>query len=268
MEFLKIIRKRSFINEVIYIILNVALAIGALILVRVTGVFWPALLLILISKWRIFAVRPRFWYANLQTNTVGIIVSVSYVAFLYLINNQAYSNIYYTLIAQLIVVLGYIIWLIFIKPKSKRAFIAAQATIAFLSGITAVFATTYSWPAVFVVAMIWLIGYSTTNHILSSYDEEVHSQLLSIISGLIFAELGWLHYHWAIAYSVPIFNEILIPQATIIMACVAFVMYKSYDSYHKNKEIRINDIILPLIFILSLIIALVLLFNGINIKSF
>jgi len=60
MEFLKIIKRRSFLHEVVYIILNVVLALSAMVLIRVTGVYWPSLVLVLVSKWRILAVRPRF----------------------------------------------------------------------------------------------------------------------------------------------------------------------------------------------------------------
>jgi len=122
MEFLKIIKRRSFLHEVVYIILNVVLALSAMVLIRVTGVYWPSLVLVLVSKWRILAVRPRFWLANIQANLVSIIVSVSYVIFLYLAQSLDSLTYNQTLIVHIILTSFYILWLLFIKPKSKRIF--------------------------------------------------------------------------------------------------------------------------------------------------
>lgn len=268
MEFLKIIKRRSFLHEVVYVILNVLLALLAMILIRITDVYWPALLLVLISKWRILAVRPRFWFANIQANLVSIIVSVSYVTFLFLTQNLDNLNYSQTLVIHIILALFYIFWLLFIKPKSKRVYVAIQAAAALVSGVTAVFATIYSWPAIFTVILILLVSYSSTKHVLGSYDEESHIRLISLFVGLVIAEIGWLSYHWLIAYNLPLASGVLVPQATIIIFCLALLFFKSYDSFYKNQFIKINDIILPLIFTISLTIVLLLFFNGINVNNF
>ncbi len=36
-----------------------------------------ALSIIVLSKWRMFAVRPRFWLANIRANAVDLIVGLS-----------------------------------------------------------------------------------------------------------------------------------------------------------------------------------------------
>lgn len=268
MEFLKIIKRRSFLHEVVYIILNVVLALSAMVLIRVTGVYWPSLVLVLVSKWRILAVRPRFWLANIQANLVSIIVSVSYVIFLYLAQSLDSLTYNQTLIVHIILTSFYILWLLFIKPKSKRIFIVLQAAIALIGGVTAVFATIYSWPVIFTVALTLLIAYSSTKHILGSYDEEKHIRLISLFVSFVMAEISWLSYHWLIAYNLPFMSGILIPQATIIISCLAFLFYKSYDSFYKNQFIKINDIILPLIFTISLTAVLILFFNDIYVNNF
>lgn len=268
MEFLKIIKRRSFINEVVYIVLNVALALTTMILVRATGTYWPAILLVLISKWRILAVRPRFWVANIQANLVSIIVSISHVIFLYLTQNVTDLSDTQVFVFQSILVLSYISWLLFIKPKSKRFFVVMQGGIALMAGLLVVFATLYSWPVIFTVAMSWVITYSSTKHVLGSYDDEKHIRLLSSLSGLVVAEISWLAYHWLVAYNIPFVDGIILPQSIIIIFCLAFLFYKSYDSYYKNQFIKLNDIILPLIFTISLVTVLLIFFNGINISSF
>jgi hypothetical protein len=47
-------------SHVVHIALNVALPVVAYILVR-TNFVTIAVLLVLISKWRMFAVQPRYW---------------------------------------------------------------------------------------------------------------------------------------------------------------------------------------------------------------
>ena len=76
MELLKSVRKRSFLSKVAYVILNIALAVALLVIVIVVNVPWPALGLVLLSKWRIFAVRSRYWIANIRANMIDLIVSL------------------------------------------------------------------------------------------------------------------------------------------------------------------------------------------------
>ena len=119
MELLRIVRKRSFLSEVAYVILNIALAVMLLVLVLVVNVPWPALGLVLLSKWRIFAVRSRYWAANIRANLVDVIVGISMVIFLYAASGDLTTQIGLTAI--------YVAWLLFLKPKSKRSYVAAQA---------------------------------------------------------------------------------------------------------------------------------------------
>ena len=263
MDFLKIIKKRSFLSEFIYVIMNVVLAVVLAVIVQATGSPWFAFIIFLLSMWRIFAVRPRFWFAHIKSNMVSIIIGISYVVFLYItyLTNIGNQQVY---IIEGFLVLLYICWLLFLKPQSKRVYIAVQSGIALFAGITAIFNLTYNWAATPVVLLAWLVGYATASHILGSYDEENHTTLLSLVWGLTVAEISWLAYHWTIAYKLPIITGILLPQISVILICLGFLMYKSYNSYYHYQKIRFNDILLPLIFTISTVSLLVLVFNGIN----
>lgn len=263
MEFLKIIKRRSFINESIYVILNIGLAVALLFIIRATSSLWLAFLLILLSKWRVFAVRPRFWFAHVQADLVSLIVSISFVVFLYVANTNNITDSR-VLVVQIILVLFYIGWLVFLKSQSKRVYIVAQASIALFVGTSAIYAMSYGWIASPVVLLMWLVGYATAKHVLGSYEEEKHIVQLSLAWGLVLAEIGWLAYHWTIAYQLPIFTNVLLPQVSIIALAVGFVVYKSYDSYYHHQIVRLNDIILPLLFSIGIIIMLVLAFNGVS----
>ncbi|MEI7689911.1 MAG: hypothetical protein WCI79_03040 [Candidatus Saccharibacteria bacterium] len=266
MEFLKLVKRRSFLNEAVYASLNVALAIGLMIIIRSTDSLLPAFGLVLLSKWRVLAVRPRYWFANIQGDLVSVIVSISFVVFLYVANTANMGELK-TLIVQLFLVALYMVWLLFLKSQSKRKFVVMQAGVALFSGITAIYMMAYGWISSIVVLLVWLVGYATARHVLNSYDEENHTVLLSLAWGLVLAEIGWLAYHWTIAYSLPIIQNMLLPQVSVIITCLGFVAYKAYNSYYHFKKIRISDILLPLLFTVAIVTVLVLAFNNINIGN-
>lgn len=263
MDFLKLVGKRSFISELLYTILNVALAIAVLLAVRYTGSIGFAILLVLLSKWRIFAVRPRYWWANLRSNMVDLIVSISIVLNMYTVNNAPLGEG-----QQLLLLVGltlvYIGWLLFIKPRSKRRYICIQAASAVFLGSAALFTVAYNWPVSTVVIGMWLIGYTAARHVLSSYDEETHALFLSLAWGLVLAELSWVSYHWAIAYPLPGAPSLLLPQIAIITTLLSFLALKIYDSFYHHAKIRMSDVLLPLLFTLSVFIVLLVIFNRVG----
>ena len=237
MDLLKSHQRRSRLSESAYVILNIGLAVTLFVIVLVVQSPWLAFLLVILSKWRILAVRPRFWFANLVANMVDIIVGVSTVIFLYGANGSLWL--------QAILVAAYIGWLLFIKPRSKRALVSIQAGVAVFMGITALSMVSYSWDvSVFVLGM-WLIGYVSARHILGSYEEPL-TGIYSLVSGLLFAELGWIGFHWLMAYPIPGFGTIQFSQLALFTALNGFVAERAYASYHKHGTVRRADILMPI----------------------
>ncbi|MBC7943378.1 hypothetical protein H7X68_02695 [Candidatus Saccharibacteria bacterium] len=258
MEFLKIVRRRSFLSEVVYTALNITLAIAVVLVIRATESPWPAIALVCLSKWRVLAVRPRYWFVNIQANLVDFIVSVSLVVFLYttyISSIGAYPKLFVLGVLTLL----YIGWLLFVKPRSKRSFVVAQAGVALFSGVAALYILSYSWPVAAVVLLMWLIGYSTSRHVLASY-EETHILFLSLLWGLVMAEIGWLAYHWTVAYGLGS-EGIMIPRVALTVLCLGFILQQCYDSYYHHQRIRGNDIILPVLFTISIIVVLPIALN-------
>src|SRR5690606_36436165 len=110
MDFLKSSKRRSLVSELIYIMLNIALAVAILAVVLAIESPLPAVALVLLSKWRVLAVRPRYWMAHIKANLVDIFVSLSVVVLLY-----AASGAFWV---QAGLTVAYIVWLLFIKPRS------------------------------------------------------------------------------------------------------------------------------------------------------
>jgi len=263
MEFLKLVRKRSFLSELTYTALNIGLAVAVLLVVLYTESVWFAIVLVMLSKWRVFAVRPRFWWANVRSNMVDFIVSVSIALHMYTVNATSLNeSSKLLLLAGLL--LGYIGWLLFIKPRSKRVYVALQAGLATFLGMGALFTVSFNWPVSAVVIGAWAIAYSSARHILSSYDDEMHTLFLGLAWGVFASEVSWLSYHWAIAYPLPIVPHLMVPQVAIIMTLVSFLAYKTYDSFYHHAKIRMNDILMPLLFTLSVLIVLLLIFNRVG----
>lgn len=251
MELLKSVRRRSFLSEVAYVILNIALAVMLLVLVLVVNVPWPALGLIALSKWRVFAVRSRYWAANIRANLIDTIVGVSMVVMLYSASGFLVTQIGLTIL--------YALWLLFLKPKSKRAYVAAQAMIGLIFGIAAIVQVSPSLPVSVVVLLSWIVGYAATRHILS-VQHESHINFLSLLWGFVVAEIMWLSYHWTIGYQVG--STLQLSQVVVILAALSFLAERVYVSFHKNGQIQSSEIMMPALLTLSVIGVVLFVFGG------
>src|SRR4051794_14754064 len=89
-----------------------------------------ALLVVILSKWRMFAVRPRFWAANIRANSVDLMIGLSLVLFM------AHSG---SLILKIIWAALYAAWLLAIKPGTKIPLIATQAFLGQLAALSALY---------------------------------------------------------------------------------------------------------------------------------
>ncbi len=251
MELLKSVRKRSFLSEVAYVILNITLAIALLVIVIVVNVPWPALGLVLLSKWRIFAVRSRYWIANIRANMIDLIVGISMVVLLYSAGDD--------LVTQISLTALYIAWLLFLKPRSKRRYVASQAAVGLLFGIAAIVQISPELPSSLVVLASWLVGYSATRHVLS-IEHETHINFLSLLWGFVVAEIMWLTYHWTIGYTIG--GSLQLSQATIVVLALSFLAERIYMSYRRNGQVNSSDIFMPALLSLSVIGVLLFVFGG------
>lgn len=255
MKLLKIASKRqTLLSEILYITLNVALVAVSLGTIIATEQPYLAIALVFLSKWRIFAVRPRFWIANLQSNLVDIIAGMGFVTSMWLSHG---------LVLQILIGLLYVAWLLLIKPQSKLPYPRIQAGVALFIGINTLLAVGYGLPAGVTVLVAWLIGFATARHVLSHHDEP-RLAFYSLIWGFIVAELAWAFYHWTIAYSIDIFAGLAVAQGAIIILLFGFSAVRIYVSYHHNDgKLVSRDIMPPVAFSLALSFVLLIFFNNI-----
>lgn len=251
MELLKTARRRSLFSETIYVLLNILLVAAVVATVVITASPWYAFALVLLSKWRVFAVRSRYWMANIRANMIDAIVGFSIVVFMYSATGSLSSQIGLAVL--------YIIWLLVIKPRSRRGFVVAQAGIGMLFGIGAIEQLSANWPASVVVLLMWLVGYSAARHVLS-VEHETHLNFLSLVWGFVVAEIAWLTYHWAIGYTM--LASIQLAQATIIIMLLSFVAERIHASYQRTGKVQLQDVLLPTLLSVSIIGIIVFIFGA------
>ncbi|HEU0266283.1 MAG TPA: hypothetical protein VFQ70_01520 [Candidatus Saccharimonadaceae bacterium] len=258
MEFLKQPRRRSLLSEGLYLLLNIILVVVVLVSIIVVQSPLPGIVLVLLSKWRVLAVRPRYWMAHVQTNIVDTVVGLSFALLIY----EAIGS----LGLQIALTILYAIWQLWLKPKSTRGYMAVQAGVSVFLGVSALYAVAYNWPSSLVVIVMWVIAYAAARHVLGSF-EEAHRSFFSMAWGFVMAEFGWLFYHWTFTYSFGGSGGVKIAQVAIVVTVIHFVAYKVYASIYHNKHLRLNDVLLPILLSGSVVLVLLVFFNTIPITG-
>lgn len=259
MELIKSVSRRSRFGEIAHVALNLAYA-GALMglvfaFASQQQLPYLAYLVVLLSKWRVMAVRPRFWFANIQANSGDLFVGLSVVTLLWISNGS--------IGVQLLLTVLFALWLIVLKPHSKRRWVIVQAAVMQAVSLTALFSFAYLLPASVATVTGWLIGYTAARHALVSFKDEEDRTLLSLAWGFVVAELSWLSYHWTIAYTMS--GELKIPQVAIVVGLLGFLAMKVYGSLRENdNKIVFRDIRWPLTFVVLVIALLLVRFNGMD----
>lgn len=223
MDLIRLVSKRSRVSDVVYIVLNVFLAAAVLVSTMIYTPPYLAYFLVILSKWRVLAVRPRFWLANIQANAVDLFVGFSVVTLIW----QA-SGAWFL---QVVLAILYGVWLLIIKPSSKHRYIVWQAGISQAVSLVALASVAHTVDTGFTVLVGWVIGYISARHVLGMYEDE-DTTLVSMAWGFVVAEIIWLCSHWIVAYQLhPL---VLIPQMAIITGLLGYTATTAYDAYHKN----------------------------------
>lgn len=270
MELIKFATRRSKWSDVVYILLNIAYAIALFILV-LPGVDLPylAYVMVLLSKWRVIAVRPRFWFANFQANFIDFMVGISVVTLMLLTIAST------PWVAALLAVL-YAFWLLVLKPHTAQRWIIIQAAVGQLISLTALFSLAHGFElkpiitdsSFLTVIVAWIIGYMSARHALSSYKDEDERSLLSLVWGFIVAELAWLAHHWTIAYSIyrdtgEVGGQLMIPQIAIIVTLLSYVVIRWYEVMRSPDDKKaFRDARSATVFAAAVMAILLIFFNG------
>lgn len=253
-DFILARKSRNIASTMVHIFLNLLLGIGAVLITVLSNSPVLGLILVLVSKWRVFAVRSRFLLLNLKSNLVDIIVGVSVVLLTY------YAGPSFLPVDFILMVI-YCIWLLIIKPLSSENATLIQSLIAVFLGISASTITSATLNPIIIALLAFLIGYAGSRHVLSQTNDP-NFTLSTLVCGLVFAEVAWLCYSWSIIYTFGS-TGVRIPQLAIILTIFAFVYNYARQSMIKYQDdFRFKHILGPVLFGVVLIGIIVLWFSN------
>lgn len=207
-------------SHVLHILLMLALPVLLFVVLRVSYLgLQLAIAIVVLSKWRIFAVRPRFWPALIRANGVDILVGISIVAFMQLSIESP--------LLQLVWAALYAVWLIFIKPANGIFMVSMQAFIGQFVGLVALYLVWPSGPLYGLVVATALICYLSARHFFDSFDEP-YSRMLSYLWAYFATALVWVLGHWLLFYGY-------FAQPVLVLTVVGYGLATLYYYDHFNR---------------------------------
>ena len=247
-------KSRNIASNMVHVFLNLLLGVGAVLITVLSGSPVLGLILVLVSKWRIFAVRVRYLWVNIKSNLVDLIVGISVVMLAY------YAGVMFAPV-DFVLMAVYVIWLLVIKPRSSEIATMSQSLIAVFLGMSAAAMMAANLNAIALVLMAFVVGYAASRHVLAQSNDRDFT-LTTLVCGLVFAEVAWLCQSWGIVYTFGA-SGIRIPQIAIILTLFAFAY-----NYVRQAMIKYQDEFLfryiagPVLFSGILIAVIVLWFSN------
>ncbi|MDB5182317.1 MAG: rane protein of unknown function [Candidatus Saccharibacteria bacterium] len=230
-------------SAIVHVLLVAVLPLIVFILVRLS--FVPlAYAVILASKWRMLAVRPRHWPANIRANAIDIIVGLSFVSFIAGAPSQQSW--------QLVWAICYGIWLTLIKPRSSTFWNAIQAGAGQILGLASIYALWGRSSLLVLVVATWAVCYLAARHFLSSFDEPL-SSMISHAWGYFGAALTWVLGHWLLYYA-------FISQPMLILSVLGVGIATLY--YLETNDRLSVFVRREILLVMSAVIIVVLLFSS------
>ena len=242
------------LSSFLHIALNVLLGVGSILVTIVSGSWIIGFILVLLSKWRMFAVRPHYLWLNIKSNLVDLIVGFSFVLLAFFSG----ANI---LPVHYLLALGYTLWLTVIKPRTTETWNLIQALFGIFLGTTAASILAASLNPVVLVLLEFIIGYGSARHVLAQNNNMNDEGYPALIFGAIFAEIALLCHSWLIVYAFTK-SGIIIPQLSIILTVFAFLterLFRSVES--RDGEFRFKEIAVPFFFGLAVLAVVILAFS-------
>ncbi len=241
------IKPKSGYSHIFHIVLTISLPIILYILVRIDFA-QLAVAIVLLAKWRMFAVKARHWPANVRANAVDIIVGISTVLFMDKTSSVGMQ------IAWAVLYIG---WLLFIKPKSTPLWVGIQAMIGQAFGLMALYAVYGVATSALLVLATALICYVSARHFFSAFDEHL-GRTISLIWAYFGASLAWLLSHWLIYYGS-------VAQPVLILTIVGYTMAALY--YLRHTDRLTPNIQRQFLFVLTAILVILIVFSKWNDKT-
>lgn len=211
------IKPASGYSTALHFIIVFALPMLLFALVRLDFVI-IAYVVLLLSKWRMFAIRMRHWAAIIRANAVDLLFGASIIAFMSLAQTQLFQVVWTAI---------YILWLLFIKPRSTTLFVGLQALIAQAAALSAIFLTWAEYNTSILVMATAVITYLSARHFMAAYDESM-SRASAYTWAFFSSTIAWLAGHWLTFYGP-------VAQPALIITVIAYSMASLYYLDHRDR---------------------------------
>ena len=235
------IKPAAGFSHFIHIVLTCLLPAIVFVAVRLNFVQIAAAI-ILLSKWRMFAVKPRHWAANIRVNAVDLIFGISVLICMANVDSQ---------MVQLIWAVVYGFWLLVIKPLDSIFGVSLQALLSQALGLVALFIAWGDAPVAVLVLGTWIITYNCARHFFAVFEESM-SRFLGGVWAYFSAALVWISCHWLLFYGP-------VAQPALLISVLGSGMG---GIYFLEKTDRVSVLLRrQIIFIMIAIVVIVLTFS-------
>lgn len=235
------IKPASGFSHLLHNVLVVLLPAIVFVFVRI-DLIGLALAVILLSKWRMLAVKPRHWPANIRANGVDLIAGLSFLVFI------VYSD---AQITQLIWAFIYGLWLLLLKPRSNTLGVSVQAVLGQFLGLSALFLYWGDAPSLVLVAAGGVVCYLSARHFFASFDE-IYARFLAHTWSYFAAALIWILSHWLLFYGN-------LAQPTLLLSVIGF---GCAGLYYLEQTDKLSLLLRrQLVFVMAAIVIIVLAFS-------
>ena len=254
-DYVFIRKSRNILSSVLHVTLNLLLGVGSIFVTLVSGSWIIGFILVLVSKWRMFAVRRHYLFLNFKSNLVDLIVGFSFVLLAYFSGSEPLP-VHYFLAA------GYAVWLVFVKPKTSEFWTLVQALFSVFLGTAAASILAASTDSILLVVLEFIIGYAAARHVLAQNNNSMHSGYPALLFGLFFAEIALLAHSWLIVYA---FTQtgLMLPQLSIILTLLAFLVEKLYSAVEaRDGRLKLKDVALPAVFSIAILAIIIIGFSS------
>ncbi len=185
--------------------------------------FTLAIAIVLLSKWRMFAVQPRHWIAHVRTNSVDIIVSLSILAFMIAADGSMAIQLLWLALFEL--------WVLYIKPGTSTLLVSVQALLAQFGGMVAIFMTFETAPMSVYIIFAAAISYFSARHFFGIH-EETHAVQYSWLWAYFSAALIWILSHWLLFYKE-------VAQPALLLGIIGYGLAGLYYLHEHDKLTQI-----------------------------
>lgn len=235
------IRPTNGFASVLHLLFTVLLPLLVYVFVRINLVP-AAVTMVLLSKWRVLAVRPRHWMAYIRANAVDITVGISIVIFM------SHTG---SMVWQLVWASVYAVWLLLIKPGTSLLGVSIQAAIGQFFGLMALYLMWGDSSTAILVLGTWAVTYVAARHFFSTFDEP-YARFLSDSWAFFAASMAWVLGHWLLFYGV-------VAQPTLLLTILGYGLGAMYYLEKSGKLSKLAQ--RQFIFIMLAVVVVVLVFS-------